>query len=433
MRYARWWLCIAVTIGILMLAAEGHSVPDSTEVYEFVFWFGGQGPDPGEFNGPNGMGSDWRGNLYVCDSGNHRVQKFDNLGNFLMMFGEEGAEPGQFIWAVDVAVDEEGFIYVCDYDRYEGDSSWVQKFDSLGNFVLRWGGADSHEPGDLDWPQGIAIGDSQYVFVGDLGYRIQRFTPDGEFDALWTHPDTTAHGGRSVATYPGSVYTTWATGEDYVFRHDPVGNIILSFGGGGLVDFVSDLATDSHGNLYCGDWWQRRISKFDSLGNFVTMWGSGGPQPWPSLDIAGIAVDAHDAVYVSDFTQDRVAKYRRTVVSVKDEPQGSLELHTPFQLRQNCPNPFSAQTVISYAIGGAASERSPAETYEGGVVNVHLAVYNLLGQQVRTLLHERQGPGEYSVVWDGRSDDGRRVASGIYTYQLQVDDQVVRRRSVLIR
>lgn len=418
----------------LCLAPRGVlATPDTTEVYEYVLSWGGHGSGPGEFNGPNGMGSDRHGNLYVCDSRNYRVQKFDSLGNCLMTFGEYGSGPGQFLWAKDVAIGDDGSIYVCDYDCYEGDSSWIQKFDSLGNFVLRWGGEDSHEPGELDWPQGIATGDSGWVFVGDLGYRIQRFTPNGEFDALWTHPDTTAHGGRVVGTYPGSVYTTWATGEDYVFRHDPVGNIILSFGGGGLVDFSSDLATDSYGNLYVGDWWNRRISKFDSLGTFITMWGQGGPQPWPSLDISGIAVDAHDAVYVSDFTQDRVCKYRRTLVGVSHEAPGELDPTASLRLAQNRPNPFAAQTAITYAIDGTGVGNSTGGEGTGGAAMVRLKVYNLLGQLVCTLVDGYQGPGEYSVVWDGRSAEGWRVASGVYTYELRIGDEMLSRRCVLTR
>jgi len=46
-------------------------------------------------------------------------------------------------------------------------------------------------------------------------------------------------------------------------------------------------------------------------------------------------------------------------------------------------------------------------------------VYNLLGQQVRTLVNGAQGPGYHTAVWDGRDAAGRMAATGVYIYRLQ--------------
>lgn len=428
---------VVIAVCLLLVCKGGLAAPDTTEVYEYVLSWGGPGSEPGQFSGACGMGSDRYGNLYVCDLHNHRVQKFDSLGNFLMMFGEYGTEPGQFQNIVDVAVDQEGYIYVTDYDRGSWNPSWVQKFDSLGNFLLRWGGESGLEPGELRAPRSIAIGDSGYVYVADSGDRIQRFTPQGDFDLIWTHPDATVHGGDVVGTYPGSVYTEWATGEEYLFRHDPTGNIILSFSSmgpdSGQVGYPYDVATDSEGSLYVGDWGIGRVSKFDSLGNFITMWGQGGPQPWSPMIICGIAIDFYDAVYVTDWSQNRVYKYRRTLVSVGDGPQESLDQSIGFRLQQNYPNPFSVQTVIGYVVADGAVESWTTGVEKGPELTVQLEVFNLLGQRVRTLMHEQQSRGEYRVVWDGRSDEGRSVGSGIYTYQFRSGNTVLRRRCVLVR
>ena len=76
-----------------------------------------------------------------------------------------------------------------------------------------------------------------------------------------------------------------------------------------------------------------------------------------------------------------------------------------FGLEQSYPNPFNPATTIRYALPEAA--------------NVSLVVYNLLGQQVRTLVSGAQGPGYHSVVWDGRDEAGRVAATGVYIYRLQ--------------
>jgi hypothetical protein len=76
-----------------------------------------------------------------------------------------------------------------------------------------------------------------------------------------------------------------------------------------------------------------------------------------------------------------------------------------FALYQNQPNPFNPETMISYFL----SAGSP----------VNLSIYNVLGQRVRTLLDSYQEAGIHSLTWDGRSDDGMQLPSGIYFYRMQ--------------
>ena len=79
---------------------------------------------------------------------------------------------------------------------------------------------------------------------------------------------------------------------------------------------------------------------------------------------------------------------------------------TAFALHQNYPNPFNPQTSIPYDLA------------ESG--DVVLRVYNLLGQEVRTLVRDRQPAGRYNVPWSGTDDRGVSVSSGIYFYQVSV-------------
>ncbi|MFC1490010.1 FlgD immunoglobulin-like domain containing protein [Candidatus Latescibacterota bacterium] len=77
-----------------------------------------------------------------------------------------------------------------------------------------------------------------------------------------------------------------------------------------------------------------------------------------------------------------------------------------FALSQNFPNPFNPTTTIGYAI--------PAD----GAGHVEMVIYNSNGQKIRTLVNETQDAGYYNVVWDGRSDSGEMVSSGLYVYKI---------------
>lgn len=76
-----------------------------------------------------------------------------------------------------------------------------------------------------------------------------------------------------------------------------------------------------------------------------------------------------------------------------------------FKLYQNYPNPFNGETTIQYSL--------PVKTF------VKVRIYNLLGMLVKTLEHSEKEPGVYNLHWNGRDDAGKRVASGIYLYQIQ--------------
>jgi hypothetical protein len=90
-----------------------------------------------------------------------------------------------------------------------------------------------------------------------------------------------------------------------------------------------------------------------------------------------------------------------------------------WSLSQNYPNPFNPETYIDYQV--------PHTEY------VEIAVFNPLGQKVRTLLDGVEQAGTYSVKWDGRDDSGQPVASGIYFYRLEAGNFSQTKRMVLLR
>ena len=95
----------------------------------------------------------------------------------------------------------------------------------------------------------------------------------------------------------------------------------------------------------------------------------------------------------------------KTMVSGLD---GLAQLPTTFDISQNYPNPFNPLTTIKYQLPMLSE--------------VKLVIYNVLGQKVRTLLNKQMEAGYHSVIWDGRNDEGRAVASGIYIYRFEAGD-----------
>ena len=89
-----------------------------------------------------------------------------------------------------------------------------------------------------------------------------------------------------------------------------------------------------------------------------------------------------------------------------------------FTLSQNYPNPFNPATTIRFDL--SRSEE------------IELAVYNLTGQKVATLAYGLREAGVYTVRWDGRDDDRRELASGVYLYRLEAGEGVVETRRMLL-
>jgi len=92
---------------------------------------------------------------------------------------------------------------------------------------------------------------------------------------------------------------------------------------------------------------------------------------------------------------------------------------TPYALMQNHPNPFVNETYISYQL--------PRDT------RANLAIYDMLGRKVITLVNGLQLVGAHTVRWDGRSEDGSKVANGIYFYHLTTNDFQSTQKMLILR
>ena len=130
----------------------------------------------GEFWQPADLFVDSHGNIWVADSRNNRIQKFDANGNFLATFGRGGADTGRFNEPWGVAVDSEGFIYVADTWNHR-----IQKFSSDFEFIATSGvpGTDASSKTNLFGPRDIAIAEDGTLWVTDTGnQRVLHFSPE---------------------------------------------------------------------------------------------------------------------------------------------------------------------------------------------------------------------------------------------------------------
>jgi len=90
-----------------------------------------------------------------------------------------------------------------------------------------------------------------------------------------------------------------------------------------------------------------------------------------------------------------------------------------FELKQNYPNPFNPITTIIYSL--------PVSGY------VHLDIYNIVGQKIRTLVNRFSHAGSHSVVWDGLDDQGNPVAAGLFFYRLHSGIKVFTKKMLLVK
>ena len=105
--------------------------------------------------------------------------------------------------------------------------------------------------------------------------------------------------------------------------------------------------------------------------------------------------------------------------AVESETEDLVSLPKSFELLQNYPNPFNPGTTIKYQL--------PKST------EVSLKIYNLLGQLVKTLVDEKQAAGHYTVRWDGRDNNRRQVASGVYFVSLRTKHFVKSNKMIIMR
>lgn len=244
-------------------------------------------PIPG--SAPAGVTTDPAHNLYVADTGAHRVVKYNQFGVPLMVIGEHGAGEAQFVAPRDVAVVPGGSLLVADTGNDR-----IQRLYSSGTYQTEWGGTGS-SLGQFNAPSGLATDGEDVLYVADSGNnRIVKCN-------FWGYCGTE-------------------------FRFSTAGGL----------DSPGGVAVDSHGNLFVSDTGNSRLIKANSSGAVVAVWSSLGAAPGLVDAPAGLAIGSDDSIYLADRGNSRIQKWDSAGVLVDVWP---------------LPSPVTAAAPASVALG----------------------------------------------------------------------------------
>lgn len=157
------------------IRSEKHQVKVlDSKTGELLQTIGKRGSAEGDFNLPLMMDVDSQGHSYVVDSGNFRVQHFDEEGKFVSSFGTVGTLPGQFARPKGIAVDNEGNIYV-------GDTSFgnIQIFNNEGALLMFMGQRGSHnEPAKYSLLGSLDVDEDGRIYIIDQFFtKVDIFRP----------------------------------------------------------------------------------------------------------------------------------------------------------------------------------------------------------------------------------------------------------------
>jgi sugar lactone lactonase YvrE len=225
------------------------------------------GTGNGEFNLPTGISIDPKGNIWVADTGNNRVQEFSETATFTKTLGTAGTGAGQMMNPEGVAANAKGEIWVSDTHNLR-----VELFNSSGTF-LKNVGTQGSGIGQIGEPEGLAIDASGNVWIADFGNdRVEEFNEKAEFVRQFGNTGTSA----------------------------------------GQFNGPDSVAVDSVGNVWVGDSGNDRLEQFNSTGEFRQQIGGVGGSEAGDLELIppmGVAVNKANDVFVTDSGNNRIQEW----------------------------------------------------------------------------------------------------------------------------
>lgn len=418
------------------------------------------------------------------------IAKFDNNGNFL--WAEHGAGGG-IDFATDVATDAFGNIYITGRSNGNitfGDSTMaaagglmdaiVAKYSSNGDFI--WGkilGEANYDAGEeivVDHDnnfiiagtfrfEDLTLGDTTLSNNGNFDAFIAKYDPDGSL--LWASRagGSGDDNGQGIAVdAENNIITTGRFAFDALFDNDSTltsagdrdiylakynasGNLMwVRQAGGDNFDEGLGVAVNAAGSIFLtGNFEHEATFQDTTVGNsagktiFVAKYDSDGVIQWVhhagglSDTGYGIACSESGDVLVSGSFEGEIEFDNFTVESSGSEDaflaqvttEGIVGLSAPgklpkaFHLYQNYPNPFNPETAIAYSLSQPGS--------------VTLEIYNMLGEKIRSYHKAYSSSGSFQISWDGKSQDGIPVASGVYIYTLKAGNVIQSKLMNLVR
>jgi sugar lactone lactonase YvrE len=278
----------------------------------YASFAGSPGTGKGQFGAAMGSAVDSKGNLWVVDWGNGRVEEFNTKGEYLGQFGEPGSNPGQLKKPLGLAIDATGNFWVtCEDGR-------IEKFGPDGKFIRQFGGEGTAD-GTFKEPGDIAIDSKGNLWIADTSNnRIQKLSPEGKFlgkfgksgsgNGEFQHP-------RGITITPeGSIWIadTW---NNRIQKFSPEGSFLASYGepgtGNGNITLPVGIRSDQAGNLYVSEA-AGRVQVFNSADEYLTQFGSAGKGPGQFSYPSYIALDPAGNIWVDD-ADSEVQRWRAPV------------------------------------------------------------------------------------------------------------------------
>ena len=380
---------------------QAGSIAPPNSGASFALQWGSQGSGQGQFNNPFGVAVDSRGNVYVADRDNYRIQKFDNNGTYLTQWGSKGKSgSGTFFEPCGVAVDSNDNVYVADNGNSTspgGCMSTVQKFTNSGAYLTQWTPNPSWGAYDA---VAIALDPTNrdhFYSLDNRNNRVAKHFYDGrplDFPYVITTNLTmspSADDRARQAQNPlglavdsrGSIYFTDGNNNRIQkYASDKAGYARLPMwgkAGSGKGEFSKPcgIAIDRYDNVYVVDQGNHRVQVFDSGGNYLDQWGTKGNGPGQFNAPTGIAVDNIGNVYVVDSGNHRIQKFS----------QGDPVLQVPV-----IPN---GRDKLFYLVN--APQLKDETTYDNGLQLTGLRVN---GQPVERFLATYDNP--FARYWNSR-------------------------------
>jgi len=295
----------------------------------FIETIGIRGSQAGLFLYPDGIAADRLGNIYVVDSGNARIQKFDSDGNFMEPSASElnpfngkndpsGNPEGYLTQPTKIAIssetnDEPNKVYVIE-ERHSKGVPGLVIFTLNGRFYSSITEPRFYKPVDVACSSGNIL--TIYVLeADDNSPQIKKFNALGSLTGYITLDDIPSAMAIDDAGVNSSSPKIWVAYSNHYIKRIVLstGNVDLTFGeyGNKTSQFndISGMFVDASNNIYVVDSNNYRIQKFDNSGNFLEAFGTFGSGNSQFNDPRGAVVVNNEYLYVTDNKNYRIQKF----------------------------------------------------------------------------------------------------------------------------
>lgn len=262
--------------------------------------------DAGGFLRPLGVATDDTGNIFVVDSGNHRLLAFNGRGRLIFNVGKQGGGNGEFNYPTAVSITSDGYIIVCDLHNLR-----LQVLDNKGNFLHSITGS-AEEP---IRPTAIAVDNNNLIYVADVAaQQIIVFTVDGQEVKRFGEP------GSDPGQFNFVNGLALDKENELLYVADSNNNRIQAFYLDGTLAFMLSenlglprgLAYDHNSNLlYVADALAHRVAVFDANRTLVATLGIFGTEKDAFSFPNSVALDESGRIFVADRENDRIVIWRQ--------------------------------------------------------------------------------------------------------------------------